>query len=101
VQVDRDTGRGRAVAAGWTRNYERIRFYGGHTRGNSGEFRATWSVACRGGFTFFRSDTVRDTDTRYWTDYVRIRGDQGRCRERLVVRDPGERVVAGIEARNA
>jgi hypothetical protein len=97
--VDRDTGTGRAVAAGWTRDYRQVRFYGGHNRGSAGPFEAAWRVVCAGGFSFSRSTTVRDTATHYWGDTVRIPIDQGRCNERIVVRDSGVRMIAGIETR--
>lgn len=98
-QVDRDVGYGRAVAAGWTENYSYVHFYGGHRTGQAGSFSVTWSVQCNGGFSFFDRGTVSDTESKYWGDTVRIPGNQGRCRERFVVRDYGHRMIAVIEAR--
>jgi hypothetical protein len=99
VRVDQDTGFGRAAAAGWTQDYRYVRFYGGHNRGVAGQFGAAWRVVCNGGFTFSRSAVVRDTSSHYWGDIVRIPRNQGRCRERVIVRDSGGRMLAGIEAR--
>lgn len=100
--VDEDRGFRRAFAAGWTRNYDVVRFYAGHDAGESGTFFVEYGVTCRGGFEFYEEKRAHDTRSRFWSDTVRIPNNEGRCDEAIRVRAVNPRrvyVTGGIEAR--